>query len=139
MGTQKHVLVDTCFLVDALRNNKQAEKILSGFEAGSLSISEITLFELLIGCNTIEKRHEVEDKLKSYNLIQIDRTILDKTKSFIVRYNRLAIEKNKPLQIPDTMIAASAALYNIPVLTSNKRDFLIFKEITLHHLSRNLK
>jgi len=77
MGTQKHVLVDTCFLVDALRNNKQAEKILSGFESGSLSISEITLFELLIGCNTIEKRYEVENKLKSYNLIQIDRTILD--------------------------------------------------------------
>lgn len=139
MAAKEYVLVDTCFLIDALRNNAEAKRILAKFTSGTLCISEITAFELLTGCNTIDKRKEIEERLKSYNTLSVTREVMQKTKTLIKRYARTAIKNRRPMRIPDSIIAANAAIADMPILTSNKVDFEYIKEISLHKLSKTLK
>jgi len=132
METRQYTLIDSNLIIGLLRSETKAKSVLDSFDDGLLCISEITEMEVLIGCNTVKKRKEVEEKLGVYNIVDINRDVIEKTISLIKRYSHTRLKNDRPLMLADTMIAASAIHYNLPLLTFNKKDFDFIKELTLH-------
>ena len=59
------ILLDSNILIAAFRRNEDAVSFLSK-KNFNFVISDITTMELFAGCNTVEKRKEMENILKFY-------------------------------------------------------------------------
>jgi len=82
---------------------------------------------LFAGCNTKNKRIELEHQLNTYFIEKVNEKVIEKTISLVKRY---AIGHN--VFAADCIIAANAIVLNIPLLTFNKSDFEFIKELTLY-------
>ena len=124
----KHkLLVDTDILIDVSRgitiaiNRLQSEAINS-----TLAISTITQMELIVGCRNKIELQNLEKFLQRYVIIKINEFITDKAIELLKKY-RLS----HGLLIPDGLIAATAIVINVPLLSKNQRDYHFISELNL--------
>jgi len=127
------VLIDTNVLIKLFRGNKTVEKHLKSIGNGNIIVSDITIIEMLVGCTSVNKRKDFEEQLKAYGKAIVDKDIIEKTKTLIRRYAPI---NEKPIQIPDMIIASNAIWENIELLTYNKKDFEFIKELKFHKFSK---
>jgi len=127
------IIIDTNVLIKLFRGNKFVEEHLNQIGKGNLIVSDITILEMLTGCNTVEKRKQLEEQLKAYGKAVVDSDIIEKAKTILRRY---APTQLNSLQLPDIIIAANAIWEDIELLTYNKKDFEFIKELKLHKFSR---
>ena len=73
---------------------------------------------------TIEK---VEKFIELFNVIPIDESISNIAKDLVYKY-----AKSHSLDIPDSLIAASALKINLPLLSYNKKDFKFIDNLILY-------
>ena len=73
---------------------------------------------------TIEK---VEKFIELFNVIPIDESISNMAKDLVYKY-----AKSHSLDIPDSLIAASALKINLPLLSYNKKDFKFIDNLILY-------
>ncbi|CAN1487839.1 VapC Predicted nucleic acid-binding protein, contains PIN domain [Flavobacteriaceae bacterium] len=111
-------LVDTNFLIHV----NQGEPFVESFLDYSFAVSFITEIELL-GAFSISKTQRNQFK----NLLD-DCLILDMNHQ--IKKECIAIRNNYKIKIPDAIIASTAIIYNIPLITSDK-GFEKIKEIDL--------
>ena len=133
MGKKVEILIDTNILIKLFRKNKTIEELLLKFNNKNIYVSDITVMELLIGCDTVDKRKTIENEIKGFGVSEIIPEIIDLAKSLIKRY---AINNPGRVQLADMIIAASAVYEEIELLTHNKKDFEFIKELKLHPLSK---
>ncbi len=130
---KNQTMIDTNIYIKYFRGSVGIKQLFEKVGLQNMVISDITVMELLIGCNTIEKRKQTEESLKFFNIATVDSEIIEKAVSLIKRY---AVSNFGNLQLPDIIIAANAIFENIPLLTHNKKDFEFIKELKLHPLSK---
>ncbi len=81
----------------------------------SFFISTITKIELL-GWHKIDETEEfkIREFLKFATIIYVN----DEVEDLAIKYRRL-----KSIKLPDAIIAATASVYNLTLITRNKKDF----------------
>lgn len=120
-------IVDTDILIDAGRGVLEAVKCLQNLKASSgLAMSIITQMELMVGCANKAELQTLENFLKQFYIIKIDQAVSD-TAVDLLRSYRLS----HGLLIADSLIAATAIVWNYPFITKNQRDYRFIQGLNL--------
>lgn len=129
----KRFLLDTnaaiYFLKNSLPENGRSF-LLTALCADEVDISFITKIELL-AYHSITPREETAAQifLSYFNSIKIDTSIIDKP---------ITIKKEAKIKLPDAIIAATALVNNLKLLSSNVQDFSKVKDLIINPLLYNL-
>lgn len=131
MSGQSHMtnstVVDTDILIDAGRDVQEAVNCLQNLKASSgLAISIVTQMELMVGCANKAELQTLENFLKQFYIIKIDEAVSD-TAVDLLRSYRLS----HGLLIADSLIAATAIVWNYPFITKNQRDYKFIQGLNL--------
>ena len=120
-------IVDTDILIDAGRGVSEAVNCLQNLKASSgLAISIVTEMELIVGCANKVELQTLENFLKQFYIIKIDLAVSDKAVE-LLRLYRLS----HGLLIADSIIAATAMVWNYPFITKNQRDYRFIQGLNL--------
>ncbi|WP_338825179.1 Ribonuclease VapC10 [Moorella humiferrea] len=115
-------LIDTCVLIDHL-TGRLAAKVSNWLEkiilSGAAVSSVIVYHELLTGARTPKAQKIVKTLLENWELIPVDSTIAE----FAATLRREWAAEGKTMSMADSLIAATAAIKGVKVITSNLKDF----------------
>jgi predicted nucleic acid-binding protein len=131
---QSLVIVDSCVLIKAFRNDSLAKSDLKKIE-GRTAYSVITQLELLTGANTKTKKETVIQIFESYYGIPVNAEISKKAVQVMQTY----ISGQQVLSVPDCLIAATALVTGFPLLTYNTKDFNFIRGLQLFNQKDNQK
>jgi predicted nucleic acid-binding protein len=121
------LLVDTDILIDVARGVEQAILCLKRLEEGSvLAISIVTHMELIVGCRNKTELKDLEFFLQRFQVLKLTESISEKTVELLTHY-RLS----HGLLIPDALIAATALIHKVPLLSKNQKDYRFLSELQL--------
>lgn len=115
-------LIDTCVLIDHLTGrlpegvSAWLEKVVS---SGGALTSAIVYHELLTGARTPKAQKTVKTLLENWEIIPVDSTIAE----FAAMLRRGWAAEGKTMSMADSLIAATASLRGMKVVTSNLKDF----------------
>jgi tRNA(fMet)-specific endonuclease VapC len=116
----ERILVDTSVFIDYFRKPDKESSLYTTLSASyDISVSVITVFELGEGI-----RNELHQTDFDIAMLNVQRIALD----YACTLQALSIHKtlrqmNKRIGFPDTLIAATAVSYNLPVATFNIGHF----------------
>lgn len=121
------ILVDSDVLIDVLRNQQLAvERLLALSESERLAVGAVTQMELIVGCQNKQDLQRVERLLEGFEIqdlsVEISRRSIE-----LLRQYRLS----HGLLLADALIAATALVMGIPLLTRNQRDFRFIADLSL--------
>ena len=113
------VIIDADVIIELLRKNPLAKSFISN-EVGSQNIilSCITVAEIQQGANNKEDLQQINKILKQYILVPIDYSI---SNIFATLFEKFTLSHSSG--IPDTLVAATALHYNLPLLSINQKNF----------------
>lgn len=123
-------LIDTDWAVDYLKGIDETVRFLQDEE--ELYISALSVGELVEGIEDSERRDE---RMESLNDFLAGVTVLSFTRETAVEFGKIrnALRKNGQLIGDiDTMIAATARVNDLTILTENTKHFSKIKELELH-------
>ncbi|MDR2692453.1 MAG: type II toxin-antitoxin system VapC family toxin [Dysgonamonadaceae bacterium] len=117
-------LLDTNAVLDFMGNKlpSKAHNLLSDIIDTEINLSVITKMELL-GFSKVEQ--ELASFVDCADVLMIDENVTDKT---------IEIRKRYRIKLPDAVIAATALVHNMTLLTRNIRDFKSIKGLTVLNL-----
>jgi len=125
--TKISYLLDTCILVDFLRGNKSIYDILVNNKNVNLSISTITMMELVLGALNKKEVLYIQKAFSNINIIYINEEISKLGQKLLINYN-----KSHNLLIDDALIAATSLVTKLELMTYNKADFQYIPNIKLY-------
>ena len=127
MDEKLNYLLDTCILIDYLRGEPNVYDILVNNSGIKLSMSTITMMELVIGAFNRREVNYIQKAFKDIDIIYIDNDISKLAENLIVEYS-----KSHNLQIDDALIAATSLKINAELITNNISDFRYIPNIKLY-------
>ncbi len=110
------VLIDTDVFIDHLRGNRPLRP-----GSNVVHYSVVTRCELFAGRRTDEK--VVRELLEPFEELAVDREVAE-------RAGR--IRRESDVRVPDALIAATALLHGLAVVTRNVRDFAPIRGLRVH-------
>ena len=120
-------IIDTDILIDTSRSKSEAIDYLQNLQASStLAISAVTQMELIVGCTNKADLRKIENFLQQFSIIKIDQDISDRSVE-LLKFYRLS----HGLLIADSLIAATAIVWDYPLATKNQRDYRFIQELKL--------
>lgn len=121
------VVVDSDILIDVSRNISQAIQELEKLEKEkALSVSVITQFELMAGCENKKEFRELEIFLNRFEVLHLSEAISLKA---VELFNTFSLSHN--VKIADMLIASTALAYDIELISKNQKDFKFVDELKL--------
>ena len=117
-------LIDTDVLIDWLRGKRAASRFFR-VTKGVFYYSSITRKELLFGCRDTSEITQVQNHLRTMRIIRIDPIIALKASELGVKY------VNSPLHKSDSLIAATAWVKRLILVTKNRKHFEFINEIRI--------
>ncbi len=126
-------LIDTCAIIDLLTGklSKMARDWLAtNAEAGLTKTSAVVYHELLFGANTPKTQKAIEDLLQDWIIIPVDQAVAAQAATI----RRLSKIKGESLGMADALIAATAQLHELKVVTSDIRGFPQDKVLNLREI-----
>ena len=127
MGEKLSYLLDTCILIDFLRGEPNVYDLLVKGGDDKLSMSTITMMELIIGALNKREVNYIQKAFKKIEIIYIDEDISKMAEDLIIRYS-----KSHNLKIDDALIAATSLKMNKKLITYNFKDFRYIPDIQLY-------
>src|ERR1700744_2243667 len=112
------VIFDTNILIELYRGNEAVKQETANLQASVFYISTITAAEFMVGARNKADFKVIEKQLSKYTTIPINNEISD---IFLDLFKSLTLS-HRP-GIADTLIAATALYYHLPLFTNNKRHF----------------
>lgn len=121
----KAVLCDTCVLIDFVngRNEQLTELHRRGF---SLFINPVIEFELLKGARNKTELFKLEKLLAMFYNLEMPSEVFEVARRLIKLY-----ALSHGLRLADALIAATALVYDLDLLTDNFKDFRFIPELNL--------
>ena len=122
-------LLDTTVLVDLTRGSVEAAQFLDReFTSGKLPLTSIvSAMELLVGCRDQPEVDRMQKTLSRFAVIQLTPAISQQAYILIAQYG-----SSHGLVIPDALIAATALVEDLPLLTHNDRHFIMIAGLQMH-------
>lgn len=122
------MVVDTGIFIDHLRSKAKTNTVLYQiFERDDLYVSSVTLYELMAGATTQQKKEDIFLITSNFEVLDFSEAIAYKAAEI---YQQLKKE-NLLIEFRDIFIAATCLNYDFPVLTLNKKHFQRIKELRL--------
>ncbi len=118
------ILLDTNILIEVLRGSDLADRLEKMDE--NFAISAVTEMELYFGARDKRELRRIMKFLAGFEIIHLDEPVSRRATELIAEY-----AKSHRLAIPDALIAATALIHNLPLLTLNKKDFRYIEGIEL--------
>jgi tRNA(fMet)-specific endonuclease VapC len=124
-------LLDTGLLIRHLRGQKKTVQLLRSLaKSNRLCIATVTRLEIRAGAHPDE--HIITQKLLSRFInLDLDVPIADKAGDLVAQGK----QTNHPILFPDAIIAATALVHNITLVTLNVQNFEHVPNLSLHPLS----
>lgn len=120
-------VVDSDVLIDVLRKDPLATATVQALlEQGPVTISVVSRMETIRGCRNREAQQQAERLLKQMELIGLDAQIASEADRLVTHYFL-----SHHLAVVDALIAATALVYELPLLTRNRRDFAFIPNLHL--------
>ena len=120
------VIFDTNILIELYRGNEVVKKKVEAIPSEIYYISSITEAEFMIGARDKNDLQKVQKQLSNYTSIPINTEI---SNLFITLFNKYTLS-HRP-GIADTLIAATALYYHLPLYSLNTRHFQFIPGIEL--------
>ena len=115
----KQMLVDSDVLIDVLRQVPMGTEALANAKAqASLAVSVISRMEMTVGSFNREALLRTERLLRQFNILLLSAEISRVADDLITQYYL-----SHKLLIPDALIAATALVHQLPLLSKNQRDY----------------
>lgn len=112
-------LLDTGPLVRHLRNRGNATHVLRDLvKTGTLYMSVVSRMEIVQGMREGE-RQSTHELFNSLHTLPVDEAIADMAGHYLAHYRRMGIT----LHVPDTLIAATAVVRSLVLVTYDRRGF----------------
>ena len=124
----RKILIDSNILIEYLRAGDKENTILVKFQEWDFFISVISIFELLAGANTSEKKQQAKTLID--NFTKVDFTVKDAELAGDVSIF-LRSEGINFKNFNDIFIAATALTNDLPILTLNTKDFQHIQNLKL--------
>ena len=124
MAKTSLVLCDTNILIDVLRGNEGTKQVLEQIGFENICISIITKAELLYGVRDKQEKTQLTRLLTGLTVYQLTDEISNVFDGLMMDYSL-----SHKIGIPDALIAATAIVNNISLITSNMKDFKFIPEI----------
>lgn len=118
-------LFDTDVLIDYLRGDSQAIASLEP-HAEAIAVSAVTIAELYSGVREGNERSELDLFVSALDVIPVDQEIAIQAGMF-----RLLYWKSHRLGLPDTLIAATASLRGVPLVTLNRKHHPLIDHVLM--------
>lgn len=120
-------LIDTDVLIDFSRGIEQSREQLRDIETEHvLAISVVTQLELMVGCENKADFKSLQEFLDDFEIIHLNSSISEKAVDLFEEY-RLS----HGVLIPDMLIASTALMLEIPLMSKNQKDFRFIDELKL--------
>lgn len=124
-------LLDTGLVIRHLRGQKSTVQLLRSLsKANRLCISTVTSLEVRAGAHIAEQSN-TQKLLSRFVNLDLDIAVADKAGEIIFQGR----QANKPILVPDAIIAATALVHNMTLVTFNAQDFENVTNLSLHPLS----
>jgi len=126
MGTSNY-LVDTNILIEYLGNtlSENATRFTEQIFEESFTISIINKIELLgFSKLTVEDEHQIKSLLSFATILPLTESIAETT---------IDLRKKYKIKLPDALIASTAIVHNLTLLTRNSKDFNLIKELSINN------
>lgn len=121
------ILCDTNIIIELLKGNQSTIKDITSIGLENIAISSITEMELYYGAFNKNELSRIKKALNSLEIIHINIGISNEAVNLIEKYS-----KSHSLQIPDSIIAATAIVDNFSLYTYNIKDFKYIKKLKLY-------
>ena len=120
------MLVDTDVLIWYLRGNRKAYTLIENLNGFSLSV--VSYIELVQGMRNKQELTEFRKALRYWEckVIHINEEISTKAMFYVERHYL-----SHSLQLADALVAATALVNGIPLLTGNDKHFRVIKELEI--------
>jgi predicted nucleic acid-binding protein len=118
-------LLDTCVLIDVLRSRTQAIAFVEGVE-GEPWVSVVTAAELLAGTRTPAERSKIEQLLEELVVADLVLEIAVLAGMFCRDFRQ-----THGVEIPDALIAATAKIHGVRLVTRNVRHFPMLDDVVV--------
>ncbi|WP_394261560.1 type II toxin-antitoxin system VapC family toxin [Moraxella boevrei] len=121
------LLIDTDVMIELTRGNNQAIQLLNTYQKQhQLCVSSINRYELLIGSRNKSELKDLLELLTFFNTLSLNNEIAQMAEKLIIDYN---LSHN--LQLADALIASTALVNDVGLLSRNKKDFQYTDKINL--------
>ena len=122
------VVVDTSIFIDYLRaRDKKNTDLYAIPNSKRISISSVTLYELLMGATNVQKSEDVRLLTEDIIVQPFDEEVSIKASEI---YHDLR-KTNKMIEFRDIFIAATCLIHNLPIKTTNKGHFQRIKGLKI--------
>lgn len=121
------MLCDTNVLIRHFQNDPITVGEMVKIGSDNAILPSIVVMELFRGMANKNELAQMKSKLKHYNILHIDKPVSEKALEFIENY-RLSHD----LRLPDVLIGAMAAVYQIPLFTYNVKDFKYLPDLEFY-------
>lgn len=119
------ILIDTDILIDISRGVGSATQVVEGYRQGFvLAISVVTQLELMVGCENKKELTQLSEFLDRFQILPISEEVSAKTVELFRKY-RLS----HGVQIPDMLIASTALIHRIHLVSKNRKDFSFIENL----------
>ena len=122
------ILCDSNVLIDWINHRQKAIDDLQ-YINGCIAISIITEYEIIAGANNMIIQKRFEKLLSNYIIISLDNEISLLGVNLYKKY-----KLSHSLDMPDSLIAATAIELDLPLFTYNKKDFRYIPGIRLYDI-----
>eukprot|EP01137_Pigoraptor_chileana_P031441 Opistho-2@19280 len=112
------ILLDTCIVIDYLRNRPEVVSFIEQEGKNNFILSTVVTIELFKGVrNKIELR-TLQKELQHFSSLEIDNNVSSVANKLAESY-----ALSHQMGLGDTLIAATALIYNLELKTYNMKDF----------------
>ena len=119
-------LCDTCILIDYLKGKTEVQQKLAKDREQGLGMSSVTYMEFMVGALNKREVGIIKKAFSDFEIVEISESISIKAKTLIEKFT-----KSHGLQIPDTLIGATALELDLPLYTANIKDFQFIPDLKL--------
>lgn len=121
------IVVDTDILIDAAHSVEDAVNCLQQIEDKSLlAISVVTSMEMIVGCRNKKELTLLDHFFQRFEILSLDNRISDTATELLKTY-RLS----HGLLIADALIAATAIVNGIQLISKNRKDYRFIEQLEL--------
>ena len=113
------ILIDSDVLIEVLRQSAVATaELLRARTAAPLAVSVITRMEIVVGSNNRESLQRTEKLLRTVRVLPLNEEISAAADALVTQFHL-----SHGMRLADALIAATALVYDVPLLSRNQRDF----------------
>ena len=119
-------LLDTTVLIDLSRGKIAAADFFDNErQAGTeLFVSVVSAMEMIVGCRNKAEVAKAEKQIADFQLVQLNPAMSQKAYDLVLTYN-----KSHGMMIPDALIAATALLESLELMSDNVRHFTMIPDL----------